>query len=81
MSAVELLDQVKALPQSERRKFVMSVLLLEEFQPSSLSKPAKRVKWPDVEARAKRVFGDRMLPNLVLMEHGEVKKHWPQPLD
>jgi len=29
------------------------------------------VKWPDVEARAKRIFGDRVLPNLVLVEREE----------
>jgi hypothetical protein len=28
----------------------------------------KRVKWPDIEARAKRIFGNRMLPNLVLLD-------------
>ena len=28
----------------------------------------KRVKWPDVETRAKRIFGDRVLPDLVLLE-------------
>jgi hypothetical protein len=31
----------------------------------------RRVKWPDVEARARRIFGDRKLPNLVLMEREE----------
>ena len=27
-----------------------------------------RVEWPDVEARAKHIYGDRVLPNLVLLE-------------
>ena len=35
------------------------------------AKKAKQVKWPDVEARAKRIFGDRRLPNLVLLEREE----------
>jgi antitoxin (DNA-binding transcriptional repressor) of toxin-antitoxin stability system len=30
----------------------------------------KPVKWPDFEARAKAIFGDRVLPNLVLEDRG-----------
>jgi hypothetical protein len=29
------------------------------------------VTWPDIEARAKRIFGDPVLPNLVLLEREE----------
>jgi hypothetical protein len=32
---------------------------------------ARLLKWPDVEARAKRIFGDRPLPNLVLLQGEE----------
>ena len=67
MSAIELLKQVKALPARERRKFVLAVLSLEE----EATGKAKRVKWPDVEARARRIFGERVLPNLVLLEREE----------
>ena len=68
MSAVELLKQVEALAPRERRRFVLAVLALEERMPSRSERTARRVKWPDVEARAKRIFGDRVLPNLVLAE-------------
>lgn len=71
MSAVELLKQVKALPQRERQKFVLSVLMLVEETASRSNGRKKRVKWPDVEARAKRIFGDRVFPNLVLLEREE----------
>lgn len=71
MSAVELLKQVKALPPRERQKFVWSVLTLEEETPSRAKGRKERVKWPDVEARAKRIFADRVLPNLVLLEREE----------
>jgi hypothetical protein len=27
-------------------------------------------KWPDFEARAKKIFGDRILPNVVLEDRG-----------
>lgn len=72
MSAFELLKQVKRLSPRERQKFVLAILALEEDTTSqpSLAK-ARHVKWPDVEARGKRIFGDRVLPNLVLLEREE----------
>jgi hypothetical protein len=71
MSAIELLKQVKALPARERRKFVLAVLALEEETNIVAKGEEKQVKWPDVEARARRIFGERALPNLVLMEREE----------
>ena len=70
MSTAELVEQVRALPARERRRFVEIILALEEDFTTS-SAPAKRVKWPDAEARAKRIFGDRVYPNLVLLERDE----------
>ena len=70
MSTAELLEQVKALPPRERRRFVEIILTLEEdLTPST--EPPERVKWPDVEARAKRIFGNKIMPNLVLLEREE----------
>lgn len=71
MSAVELLRQVKALPARERQKFLLAVLTLEEETVDRGHRKPRRVKWPDVEARARRIFGDRVLPNLVLLEREE----------
>ena len=71
MSAVELLKQVKALPRRERQKLVLSILALEEEATSRSGGRKKPVKWPDVEARAKRIFGERVFPNLVLIEREE----------
>jgi hypothetical protein len=71
MSAVELLKQISELPVRERQKFFLAVLSLEESVSARPPKTTKRVKWPDVEARAKRIFGDRVLPNLVLLEREE----------
>jgi hypothetical protein len=68
---MELLRQFKALPAREREKFVLAVLTLVEDTPARPEKPTRRVKWPDVEARAKRIFGDRVLPNLILLERDE----------
>jgi hypothetical protein len=71
MSAVELLRQVKSLSVREREKFVIAVLNLDEVKPTSRHPRSKRLKWPDVEARARRIFGQRTLPNLVLLERDE----------
>ncbi len=71
MSAVELLKQVKSLPAPEREKFLWAMLTLEEEPAARAAAKAKQVKWPDVEARAKRIFGGRVLPNLVLLEREE----------
>ncbi len=70
MSTTELVEQIKALPARERRRLVKMILELEEDStppPSSL----QRVQRPDVEARAKPIFGNKIMPNLVLMERGE----------
>ena len=70
MSTAGLVEKVKALPARERRRLVEIILQLEEDStatPTSL----RRIKWPDIEARAKRIFGNRTLPNLVLMEPEE----------
>jgi hypothetical protein len=68
MSAAQLLEQVKALPVRERRKLLVAILTLEEEGAKPAAGNIERVTWPDVEARAKRIFGDRVLPNLVLLE-------------
>ena len=70
MSAVELLRQVEALPAHERDKFLLALLRLEA-KPSDAKRKGPRVKWPDIEARTKRIFGQRMFPNLVLLERQE----------
>ena len=71
MSSIELLKQVEALPARERRKLMQAVLALEEQTTSRARGKAKRVRWPDVEARARRIFGERVLPNLILLEREE----------
>ncbi len=71
MSTSELLKQVKALPRRERQKIFKAILALEENEQPQRPMKTRRVKWPDVEARAKRIFGDRELPNLVLLDREE----------
>ena len=70
MSAVELLRKVEALPARERERFLLALLKLEE-KPSDANRKGRRVKWPDIEARARRIFGERVFPNLVVLERQE----------
>jgi len=68
MSANEVLEQVKALPLRERRKFFEGVHELEtalELEPAARRK--RPIRWPDAAARRRRIFGDKVLPNLVLL--------------
>ena len=68
MSANEVLEQVKALPPRERRKFFAGVHELEtalEGEPAARRK--RPIRWPDAAARRRRIFGDKVLPNLVML--------------
>jgi len=67
MSTAELVEQVKALPPRERRRLV-EIILERDEDSAPRSASSQRVKWPDVEARAKRIFGNKIMPNLVLIE-------------
>ena len=72
MSAVELLKQVEAMPARERERFLLALFKLEG-KPTHAKPKSRRVKWPDIEARTKRIFGERVFPNLVLLERGKPK--------
>jgi hypothetical protein len=57
-----------SLPPRERRKFFAHVHELEKAsQALPHSKPKRRIRWPDAAARRSRIFGDKVLPNLVLL--------------
>ena len=68
MSASDVVKQVKAMPRRERQRVVRALLAMEEEEPASGGTSEKRVKWPDIQARATRIFGNRAVPNLVLLE-------------
>lgn len=71
MKVVELLKEVKALPPREREKLFIAILDLAEELPTQSKTRTGQVKWPDIEARARRIFGGRVLLNLVLLEREE----------
>jgi hypothetical protein len=68
MSATEVLEQVKALPPHELRKFLARIHALEtklEVEPAAKRKgPVRR---PDAAERRRRILGDKVLPNLILL--------------
>jgi hypothetical protein len=68
MRANEVLEYVKALPLRERRKFFEGVHELEsalEVEPAARRR--RPVRWPDAAARRRRISGDKVLPNLVIL--------------
>ena len=68
MSANEVLEQVRALPPRERRKFFAGVHELERALERVPAARRKRpIHWPDAAVRRRRIFGDKVLPNLVLL--------------
>jgi hypothetical protein len=72
MSANELLEQVKSLPARERRRFFEGVHAMEERLAAPPPANGRRsVRWPDAEARRRRILGNRMVPNLVLLVREE----------
>jgi hypothetical protein len=68
MSANEVLEQVKSLPPRERRKFFKGAHQLEAALQRQLGFRRNRgIRWPDAAARRRPIFGDKVLPNPVLL--------------
>ena len=68
MSAHEVLEHVKALPPRERRKFFAGVHELETaLQAEPAARRKRPIRWPDAAARRRRICGNKVLPNLVLL--------------
>lgn len=69
MSATELLEQLKALPPEERAAFVRH---FEQWQAHDGGKtPPAKVQWPDPRSRHQRIFGEKVIPNMVLVGREE----------
>jgi len=68
MSANAVLEHVKALPPRERTKFFAGVHELEAaLEVESAARRKRPIRWPDAAARRRRIFAEKVLPNLVLM--------------
>ena len=64
MSAAEVMEKVKALPENERRAFARLFLELEQSTAPSSRPP---IKWPDIEARQRAILGSRVLSENVIL--------------
>ena len=72
MSANELLEKVKHLPARERRKFFGGLHQFEDELARATPRTRRRsIRWPDAAARRRKIFGDQVLPNLVLLARDE----------
>ncbi len=72
MSVTELLKQFQSLPAKDRKKFLRAALAAAKG-PAQPKRAARRIEWPDVEARALRNTGGRLIPNPVLTERDETR--------
>jgi hypothetical protein len=70
MSAKELLRKFKAMRMDQQQKFLREARA-PGHQSSRAPRPARKVTWPDVESRAMRITGKRVLPNLVLVDRDD----------
>ena len=69
MSATELLEELKALPHEEQAAFASQFHRWEAERP--VGTPGRRVQWPDPCVRHRRIFGEAVLPNMVLVAREE----------
>ena len=79
MSAKELLkqvsDQLEQLPREEREAFFDGVVNLEQRLPPTRPRlQSRRLRWPDIHVRHRRIFGKAVLPeNIVLAAREEAE--------
>ena len=71
MSARDILKQIRELSPRERERLFKSAKKLQPKPAKRSQRDNQRVKWPDIEARMTRIFGNRMFPNAVLLEREE----------
>ena len=69
MSATELLAELKALPYEEQAAFASQFHRWEAERPGGT--PSSGVQWPDPCVRHQRIFGEVVLPNMVLVVREE----------
>ena len=76
MSTMQLISELKALPAVERARVIRAVMPAAKAAARPASKgrtPKGKVTWPDLADLKRRVYGDRLLPNLVLLEREEAR--------
>jgi hypothetical protein len=72
MSAAEIIEQARRLGREDRERLIESLLELDSTEQVSVPAESK-VDWSGTIERAKRIVGDRVLPNMVLEERESYK--------
>lgn len=76
MSTVQLISELKALPARERARVIRAATPATNLAGRAAGRrknPKARVIWPDLAELKRKVYGDRLLPNLVLLEREETR--------
>ena len=69
VSATELLEQLKVLPPEQQAAFAQQ---FEQWQAhNGDAGPHSKVQWPDPRPRHQRIFGEKVIPNMVLVGREE----------
>ncbi|MBI2926914.1 MAG: hypothetical protein HYY24_14560 [Verrucomicrobia bacterium] len=79
MSAIELLEKVRGelahLRAEERERFFDGLTTLEDVMPFPQNSAGDHVQWPDIHERHRRIFGDCVLPENVVLAAREEEEH------
>ena len=76
MSTADLISELRALSSRERARIIRAVIRATDSKDraTAAAKPAvRKVKWPDLAALKRKIYGDRLMPNLVLLEREEMR--------
>ena len=76
MSTTQLILELNALPARERARVIRAVM--PALHPASHAAVRRKttkgkVTWPDLADLKRKVYGDRLLPNLVLLEREDAR--------
>jgi hypothetical protein len=80
MSARELLrqvsEQLRELPAEEQERFFDEILALDVALPVQHDEATKHsLRWPDIHARHRRIFGGTVLPENIVLAAREEEEH------
>ncbi len=78
MSNAELISKLKALPARERERVIRAVMVGPEparDTPGGKAIPTRtrKANWPDLSEMKRKVYGERTVPNMVLLEREEAR--------
>lgn len=76
MRNAQLIAKLKALPASERERVIRAAMPGATPAGHTTRKNAtatRKTNWPDLSEMKRKAFGERMVPNMVLLEREEAR--------